>query len=106
MTFSRNVYSSLFAASLVSAAASSNNWAGGQHTDKGRVVQASVDIVVPECTLGTPAYQTVPYFVTGWAGIDGTAACPHALLQAGGSYAEKVSRLSKALTSDQASIVL
>ncbi|KAG9944128.1 concanavalin A-like lectin/glucanase, partial [Aureobasidium melanogenum] len=83
MTFSRNVYSSLFAASLVSAAASSNNWAGGQHTDKGRVVQASVDIVVPECTLGTPAYQTVPYFVTGWAGIDGTAACPHALLQAG-----------------------
>lgn len=93
MVLSHIVYNSLFVASLASAAASSNNWAGGQHTDKGRVFQASVDIVVPECTLGTPAYQTVPYFVSGWAGIDGTATCPHALLQAGRSSSGKQCQL-------------
>ncbi|KEQ68270.1 concanavalin A-like lectin/glucanase [Aureobasidium namibiae CBS 147.97] len=61
----------------------SDNWAGGIHEDKGRVTQASVDIVVPDCTVGIPAYNYVPYSVSGWAGIDGSDSCNDVVLQAG-----------------------
>lgn len=84
MALTQVIRSALVAASMVRAY-SSDNWAGGIHEDKGRVTQASVDIVVPECSVGIPAYNYVPYSVSGWAGIDGSASCNDVVLQAGES---------------------
>jgi hypothetical protein len=70
---------------LMSASSSafvSNNWAGGAHTDNGRITKASADLVVPECKVGTPAYKTVDYSLSGWVGIDGLT-CNDVVLQAG-----------------------
>jgi hypothetical protein len=82
MVFTHIVRDALITASLVSAY-TSDNWAGGLHEDKGRISQASVDIVVPECSVGIPAYNYVPYSVSGWAGIDGSNSCNDVVLQAG-----------------------
>jgi hypothetical protein len=81
MVLTQVIRNALITASMVSAA--SDNWAGGLHENKGRVTQASVDIVVPECSVGIPAYNYVPYSVSGWAGIDGSADCNDVVLQAG-----------------------
>ncbi|CAD0028641.1 unnamed protein product [Aureobasidium pullulans] len=70
---------------LMSASSSafvSNNWAGGAHSDNGRITKASADLVVPECKVGTPAYKTVDYSLSGWVGIDGLT-CNNVVLQAG-----------------------
>lgn len=82
MVLTRVVRNALITASVVSAY-TSDNWAGGLHEDKGRITQASVDIVVPECSVGMPAYDYVPYSVSGWAGIDGSNSCNDVVLQAG-----------------------
>lgn len=76
------VRDALATASVVSAY-TSKNWAGGIHEDQGRVTKASVDIVVPECSVGIPSYEYVPYSVSGWAGIDGSSSCNDVVLQAG-----------------------
>ncbi|TIA19515.1 concanavalin A-like lectin/glucanase [Aureobasidium pullulans] len=70
---------------LMSASSSafvSNNWAGGAHSDNGRITKASADLVVPECKVGTPAYKTVDYSLSGWVGIDGLT-CNDVVFQAG-----------------------
>jgi hypothetical protein len=81
MVLTQVVRNALITACMVSAA--SDNWAGGLHEDMGRITQASVDIVVPECSVGITAYDYVPYSVSGWAGIDGSADCNDVVLQAG-----------------------
>ena len=87
MVLTQQVRNALITASVVSAY-TSDNWAGGIHEDKGRVTQASVDIVVPECSVGIPAYNYVPYSVSGWAGIDGSDSCNDVVLQAGMSFSQ------------------
>jgi hypothetical protein len=87
MVLTQGISSALVAASLVNAY-TSDNWAGGIHEDKGRVTQATVDIVVPECSVGIPAYNYVPYSVSGWAGIDGSSSCNDVVLQAGGCFTQ------------------
>lgn len=82
MVLTQVVGSALVMTSLVSAY-TSDNWAGGIHEEKGRVTQASVDIVVPECSVGIQIYNYVPYSVSGWAGIDGSSSCNDVVLQAG-----------------------
>lgn len=84
MVLTHVIRNALVAASLVNAY-TSDNWAGGIHEEKGRVTQASVDIIVPECAVGIPAYNYVPYSVAGWAGIDGSSSCNDVVLQAGKS---------------------
>ena len=84
MVLTQVMRNALVAASLVNAY-TSDNWAGGIHEDQGRVTQASVEIVVPECSVGIPAYNYVPYSVSGWAGIDGSSSCDNVVLQAGKS---------------------
>lgn len=90
MVLTQVVSSALAMTSLVNAY-TSDNWAGGIHEDKGRVIQASVDIVVPECSVGIPAYNYVPYSVSGWAGIDGSSSCNDVVLQAGKSLTHNTS---------------
>ena len=100
MVLTQQVRNAMITASVVSAY-TSDNWAGGIHEDKGRVTQASVDIVVPECSVGIPAYNYVPYSVSGWAGIDGSDSCNDVVLQAGMSFSQNKTR-DHVLTRDQA----
>jgi hypothetical protein len=104
MVLTQAISSALIAASLANAY-TSDNWAGGIHEDKGRVTQATVDIVVPECSVGIPAYNYVPYSVSGWAGIDGSSSCNDVVLQAG-RCSSQVHLSSQLLIFSQASIVL
>jgi hypothetical protein len=97
MILTQIIRNALITASIAGAY-TSDNWAGGLHEDKGRVTRASVDIIVPECSVGIPAYDYVPYSVSGWAGIDGSASCNDVVLQAGNSSTQDIFR--ELLTSD------
>ncbi|KAK0386038.1 hypothetical protein NLU13_5875 [Sarocladium strictum] len=59
---------------------SSYNWAGGIVELPGKIIEASVQVVVPECTDSN--FNSIAG-MSGWVGIDGYGACDGALLQTG-----------------------